>query len=63
MKRVLHAIAVDDNPAALTTIQGYARKIDWLELDKCFTEALPGIDYLKNYPVDMVLLDVEMDDI
>jgi len=63
MKRVLHAIAVDDNPAALTTIEGYARKIDWLELDGCFTEALHGIDYLKNHSVDMVFLDVEMDDI
>jgi len=63
MKRVLHAIAVDDNPAALTTIEGYTRKINWLELDGCFTEALHGIDHLKNHPVDMVFLDVEMDDI
>lgn len=63
MERVLHAIAIDDNPGALTTIQSYARKIEWLHLDQCFTEALPGIDYLKNHSVDMVLLDVEMDDI
>jgi len=63
MKRVLHSIAVDDNPAALTTIEGYTKKIDWLEVDGCFTEALAGIDYLKNHSVDMVFLDVEMDDI
>jgi len=63
MERVLHAIAVDDNPAALTTIQSYAKKIGWLHLDQCFTEALPGVSYLKNHPVDVVLLDVEMDDL
>ncbi|MDF9799076.1 DNA-binding LytR/AlgR family response regulator [Catalinimonas alkaloidigena] len=63
MERILRAIAVDDNPAALITIQSYAKKIDWLYLDQCFTEALPGVSYLKNHPVDVVLLDIEMDDI
>jgi len=63
MEKVLHAIAVDDNPAALSTIQKYAEKIDWFQLEQCFTEALPGVTYLKNHPVDVVLLDVEMDDI
>jgi len=62
MQPLLSALAVDDNPAALSTIERYAEKIPWLQLVQCFTEALPAVAYLKAERVEVGLLDVEMDD-
>lgn len=63
IEKKLRAIAVDDNPGVLQTIRQYADKTSAITLEECFTEALAGVAYLKNHPVDMVFLDIEMDDI
>lgn len=54
------AIALDDEPPALKTIERYASTIDYLDLKKTFTNPVEAIKYLKKFPVDLLLIDIQM---
>lgn len=60
---MLNLIAIDDNAAALSIIEKYADKVSWVKLVNAFTSPLVALDYLNEYPVDVVLIDVQMQDI
>ncbi|MEM7655673.1 MAG: LytTR family DNA-binding domain-containing protein [Bacteroidota bacterium] len=59
----MHTIAIDDEPQALAVIQKLAEKVPFLSLQATFTDALEALDYLRQQPVDLVLLDINMPDI
>ena len=59
----LVAIAIDDEPLALTTIQNHASRIPFLELRATFTDALKVLPWLQTNQVDLMFLDVEMPDV
>lgn len=59
----IRCIVVDDEPLAIEKIEGYISKVPFLELDKSFSNGLDALDYLKNNPVDLLFLDVQMDEI
>ncbi|MGF7231431.1 LytR/AlgR family response regulator transcription factor [Arachidicoccus sp.] len=59
----MQAIAIDDEPLALKVIQQYAQHIDWLQIDAVFTDALEAKEYLKENPVDLIFLDIQMPEI
>lgn len=63
MNTTISAIAIDDNPSVLKTLGKYAEKVDWIQLETCFTKAADAMDYLFENPIDMVFIDIEMDDI
>lgn len=54
------AIAIDDEPPALKTIEKYAASIDLMDLKKTFTNPADAIKYLKKFPVDLLLIDIQM---
>ena len=57
---MIRAIAIDDEPLGLTIISHFCDQIDFITLEKTFTKQSEAIKYLKNYPVDLIFLDIQM---
>lgn len=53
-------IIVDDEIKALDRMERLCHKIQDIELLERFSEAGRVIDYIRNHPVDLLLLDIEM---
>jgi len=60
---MIQAIAIDDEPKALTIIQSHAAKVSFLTLEKSFTDPFQGIEYINEHAPDLVFLDINMPDI
>jgi DNA-binding LytR/AlgR family response regulator len=60
---LLKTIALDDEPLALKLVEGYIEKTSFLSLAGAFDNPLDAIEYLRNNPVDLVLLDIQMPDL
>ncbi len=60
---MITCIAIDDEPLALQLLSDYALRTEGLNLLKTFTNPLDALKYLKNYAVDLLLLDIQMPDI
>jgi len=56
----LTAIAIDDEPPALSIIEQFASGRTDIELQKTFTKPSEAIKYLHKFPVDIVFLDIKM---
>lgn len=56
----LTAIAIDDEPPALSIIEQFAAERSDIELQKTFTKPSEAIKYLHKFPVDLVFLDIKM---
>ena len=56
----INCIAVDDEPLALDIISAYCAKMPFLNLQKTFDNALDTLEYLRNNPVDLIFLDIQM---
>ena len=59
----MNAIAIDDEPLALELIRQYARRIDWLNIEAVFSDALEAKEYLKEHDVDLLFLDIQMPEV
>lgn len=59
----MKAIAIDDEPIALSIIRSHASKVPFLELKAEFTDAFLALDYLQKEAVDLIFLDIKMPDI
>jgi len=57
---MITAIALDDEPPALEIIERYCDKIAAVDLKKTFTSVGETFEYLDKYPVDLILLDINM---
>ena len=57
----IKCLAVDDEPLALEIITDYISKVGYLELAGTFDNALDTINYLKEHPVDLIFLDIQME--
>lgn len=57
---MIKAIAIDDEPLALTIVEHYCRQTDAVALEKTFTKTDEALRYLKKYPVDLLFLDIQM---
>ena len=60
---MLQAIAIDDEPSALTIIKSHAAKVSFLHLAATFTNPFQGIEYINDRAPDIVFLDINMPDI
>lgn len=59
----MKAIAIDDEPIALSIITSHAAKVPFLELKATFTDAFQALEYLQKESVDLIFLDIKMPDI
>jgi DNA-binding LytR/AlgR family response regulator len=57
---MIKAIAVDDEPPALTLIENFASKTDFIQLKKTFTSPTEALQYIHKFPVDLLFLDIQM---
>lgn len=56
-------IAIDDEPLALDKMREYIGKVDYLKLLKTFDSGVDALNFLKNNPVDLMFLDIQMDNL
>jgi DNA-binding LytR/AlgR family response regulator len=57
---MITCIAIDDEPMALDVIGRYCARESRVQLKGVFLEPLEAIEHLKNEPVDLVFLDINM---
>ena len=57
---MIKAVAIDDEPIALKVIENFCREVDFIELEKTFSDAKEGLKYLNKFPVDLLFLDIDM---
>lgn len=56
----MNCIAIDDEPLALDVIRNFCLKIDYLNLEVTFTNALEAVTHLNNNSIDLIFLDIQM---
>ena len=54
---------VDDEPMALNLVESYVEKTPFLELKNKFGSAIEAMEVIKNNPVDLLFLDIQMPDL
>ncbi len=57
---MLKAIAIDDEPLALTIISNFSERTEGLKLEKTFSSQRHALKYIRQYPVDLLFLDIHM---
>ncbi len=57
---MISTIAIDDEPLALELIESFCSRIDTIKLEKTFTKVNEAEKYMKRFPVDLLLLDINM---
>ena len=57
---MMSAIAIDDEPPALRVIEEFCKRVDVVRLERTFTKPKVAARYMKNYPVDLLFLDIQM---
>lgn len=57
---MITAIAIDDEPLALEVIESFCHRIPEIKLERTFTQVNEAQRYLRKFPVDLLLLDINM---
>jgi DNA-binding LytR/AlgR family response regulator len=57
---MIKAIAIDDEPPALSVIESFCKKVDFIQLEKTFNRPSEGLKHLEKFPVDLLFLDINM---
>ena len=58
---IINCIAIDDEPPALRQMEAYITIVPYLNLLATFDNAVDSMNYLKEKPVDLVFLDIQME--
>lgn len=57
---MINAIAIDDEPLALTVIQSLCDKSEFVHLQKTFTQPSEALKHLRKFPADLIFCDIQM---
>jgi DNA-binding LytR/AlgR family response regulator len=57
---MINAIAIDDEPLALTVIQSLCDKNECINLQKTFTQPNEALKHLQKFPADLIFCDIQM---
>jgi two-component SAPR family response regulator len=57
---MINAIAIDDEPLALTVIKSLCDKSGSINLQKTFTSPNDALKYLRKFPADLIFCDIHM---
>ncbi|MCC4214710.1 LytR/AlgR family response regulator transcription factor [Leeuwenhoekiella parthenopeia] len=57
---MIRAIAIDDEPKALSIIRHHAAKTSALELVKAFNDPIQALHFLNTHEIDLIFLDINM---
>jgi len=56
----LRCLIIDDKPLAIDVLADYTRKVPFLELAATTTNPLEGLGIIREQPIDLVFLDIQM---
>jgi DNA-binding LytR/AlgR family response regulator len=56
----MKCIIIDDEPLAIDVLEEYCKKLDFLEVVGCYTNALDTISIIKEKKIDLIFIDIEM---
>jgi DNA-binding LytR/AlgR family response regulator len=56
-------VIVDDEPMALNLVESYVNKTPFLDLKKKCSSAIEAMEFIKETPVDLLFLDIQMPDL
>lgn len=59
----MRCIAIDDEPIALDIIRAHAAKVPGLTLARTFVSTTEALAFLRQEPIDLIFLDINMPDI
>jgi two-component system LytT family response regulator len=57
----INCIAIDDEPLALSKLEGFILKLPNLTLRRTFDNAIEAIGWLKDNSVELIFLDIQME--
>ena len=57
---MIHAIAIDDEPLALSVIESLCNKHENINLQKTFTQPSEALKHLRKFPTDLIFCDIQM---
>jgi DNA-binding LytR/AlgR family response regulator len=57
----INCIAIDDEPLALSKLEGFISKVPDMKLIRTFDSALEAIGWLKENKPDLIFLDIQME--
>jgi two-component system, LytTR family, response regulator len=57
----INCIAIDDEPLALSKLEGFIRKVPELNLIRTFDNPLETIGWMRENRVDLIFLDIQME--
>ena len=57
----ISCIAIDDEPLALSKLEGFVAKIPELKLSRTFDNVIEAIGWLKENHADLIFLDIQME--
>ena len=57
---MMNAVAIDDEPLALTVIKSLCDKSENVDLQKTFTQPNAALKYLRKFPADLIFCDIQM---
>ncbi len=59
----LRCIIIEDEPLAMERTRMFVAKVPFLHLEAAFDNAFEGLTYLREKPVDVLFLDINMDEL
>jgi DNA-binding LytR/AlgR family response regulator len=57
---MMNAIAIDDEPLALTVIKSLCERSESIKLQKVFTQPNEALKHLRKFPTDLIFCDIQM---
>ncbi|WP_234734935.1 LytR/AlgR family response regulator transcription factor [Tellurirhabdus bombi] len=57
---MIRALALDDEPPALRVLAHFCSQVDFIDLQKTFSKTGEALNYLQQFPVDLLFLDINM---
>jgi len=59
----IKCVIIDDEPLALNVLEGYMKRLPFLELVEKFTHPVKALDYLNENEIDLLFVDIQMPDL
>ena len=56
----ISCIIIDDEPSSQNVLKSFINKVEYLDLKHACNDALEALEYLKNNPIDLLFLDINM---
>ncbi|EZH74174.1 hypothetical protein ATO12_14995 [Aquimarina atlantica] len=57
---MITAVIIDDEPNAIELLQGYIKKLSFVECIRSFRNPIEALVFLKEHSVDLIFLDINM---